>query len=1213
MALASGERKLMEHDGYIDATFYGEKDPVEQRYDLRAVCYCRHGNGYLTNASNILSGIKDTRRPRPFGTPQPTNGILGIGDDIRIPFSEQIAGNYLSDVNNFEVLGLTNQSSISLATALQFNGQGAAISLSNRNLAGKDFTLDLMLKPHLNGRDMTVLTHIMDESTYLNLGVKADGRLWANVNGIEMESTEAVNFEDLHHVSYVFDVDEHENQTSVTFYDGTDAIGKHSFDGVYNGTGSLVFGNNLEGEMLEVRLWNKAMTDTELGVYAQKRLTGTELGLLDNYPMNEGSGDYAYDKAVGSNDLILYGTTWKVPEGISMKLDGTEGIPLKPDQFKRTDYQDYTLMLWFRTNEPDGTLMSNGEARDEVNYKNHFNIGLEDGKLFFRSGGQQVDASGFYYDGSWHHLVVSVNRPLNVGRLYVDEKLEQTFPVDTLGGIGGNALTLGATYNSNYGDYRNYMTGYIDEVAMFEMALPENVLKLISKNSPSGEEMGLLAYLPFSRTEKQLDNSQRLMPSGISLRKYKNNHGDIVESHRDTIITQDIIDLHADRQSYAPMVNAGQLENIKHTYVAKDNELYINLDVPDYQIEKTNVYVTVKEVADLQGNLMASPLAMDLYVYRNPLRWNVKRKTVDMRYGEETTIELAIENLSGKTKDYTLEGLPQWITASQTSGKIGPLDEEPVTLTISPYINIGDFEEIIYIVGENGMTEPLPLTIRVRGEAPEWVVDDQLKAGNITMHIVARVMVGDEIAHDADDILTAVGSGHRTLGTANVKQGTTENDGLVYLTIYNTADANGTPVNFEFYDASTGRIYVVEKNNEEKAEEYDTSFVPDAITFQADAILGTATNPIVLYSNWKEVQMVKLEKGWNWTSTYLQPEENTVTELLDGISTWEVGDGLEIMEADGRHYLITYKAVYDPSTYSTRYYWDNGDKKTKLNPARMYRFYAQSAKNIYIAGVNVSYKGLTVHHGWNRIGYLSSLNLPISTALSDYTDAASEGDIIKSQSEFAVLSIDAQGNRMWRGTLEYLRSGEGYMLKRQADTEHTFWYPYYSTNTKYNNVKNEAKLEVQSTVQGAKLKAPLFRNTSGASMNVIARVEGIELEEGDRLVAFGDYGETRGMAEVNSQFIIHDSQLFFLSVACGDEAVNFAIERDGELIAIAPQRMSYADNGVQGSLEDPTVINFISMDNLRGEGWYDLGGRKLNTRPYQKGVYIHNGQKVTIK
>lgn len=1188
MALASGEKKLMESDGFIDANFYGEKDPVEQYYDIRAVSFCRHGSGYLTSPSNILTGIKDTRRPQPFGTPQPTNGILGIGDDIKIAFSEQIAYNYLSPVNNFEVLGLTNQSSLSLSTSLQFDGNGLASSMSERDLSAKDFTFDLMIKPERAGNDMYVLSHGMD-SINLRLGVTPDWHLAAFVGREMVISDEVVDFSDIRHVAYVFDAFEEKLETRITFYNDDRPIGQYTLKGLYEGHQPLYIGSEFKGEMLEARLWNRAMTSGELKSYANKRLTGYELGLLDYYPMSEGRGEYVYDKAPGSNDLYLIGATWKVPDGISLKLDGTEGIRMNPQCFNREDYEDYTLMFWFRSNDGDATLISNGEAKEEAGAKDHFNIGIEDGKLFFRSGGSQITTSDMYNDGAWHHVAVTVNRARNVGNFFVDQTLKQTFAVDTLGGIGGNNLYLGATYDSSQSAQTKVLNGNIDEISMYEMSLPANVLKIIANQAPNGSELGLLAYLPFSQTEKQYDNSQRLMPTGISTKKYKDNHGEIVESHRDTIIAQNIIDLHYDRNSYAPMANSGKLENIKYSYVADGKDLYISLDVPDYQIEKTNVYITVKEVADLQGNLMASPVAMNLYVYRNPLRWNVKRKQVDMMYGEETTINLNIENMSGQSQDYTIKGLPLWITASQTSGKIGALDEDPITLTISPYINIGNFEEIIYIVGENGISEPLPLSIRVRGKAPEWDVDDNLKGGNMAMHIVARVMIDGGIAHDADDVLRAVGENHRTLGVAHLNQGGTEN-GLAYLTVYNTA--NGKPMEFEFYDASTGRIYVVEKQNMDYA---DMFFMPDTILFYADSIMGTASDPVVLYARRKEVQNVKLEKGWNWASTYLQPDEATVSDMMNSIGTWEVGEGLELMEADGRHYLITYKSVYDNTIHANRYYWDNGDKPFQLNPASMYRIFTKSPKNLYITGENVSYSGIRLHQGWNRIGYLSPLNLPLGNALSDYTDVASAGDIIKSQNEFAVLSIDAQGNRTWKGTLSFLRTGEGYMLKRQAATDYTFFYPSYGSGTIYNSVNHA--------------QAPLFCNTTGSSMNVIARVEGVEVEDGDQLVAFCG-AETRGVA------VPDEEGLYFLSVASGKEDVGFAIVREGEIIATTPHQMPYVDNDVQGTLDNPTVISFVSVDTL-GEGWYDLQGRPvsrtLSNRQMPPGVYIHNGQRVLIK
>ena len=69
LSKATGECEYIKDDGHIIATFWGESDPVEQQYDLRAVNYCRYGNGYLTRSSNVLTGVKDTRRPRPSARP----------------------------------------------------------------------------------------------------------------------------------------------------------------------------------------------------------------------------------------------------------------------------------------------------------------------------------------------------------------------------------------------------------------------------------------------------------------------------------------------------------------------------------------------------------------------------------------------------------------------------------------------------------------------------------------------------------------------------------------------------------------------------------------------------------------------------------------------------------------------------------------------------------------------------------------------------------------------------------------------------------------------------------------------------------------------------------------------------------------------------------------------------------------------------------------
>ena len=48
--------------------------------------------------------------------------------------------------------------------------------------------------------------------------------------------------------------------------------------------------------------------------------------------------------------------------------------------------------------------------------------------------------------------------------------------------------------------------------------------------------------------------------------------------------------------------------------------------------------------------------------------------------------------------------------------------------------------------------------------------------------------------------------------------------------------------------------------------------------------------------------------------------------------------------------------------------------------------------------------------------------------------------------------------------------------------------------------------------------------------------------------------------------------------------------------------------------ETITGITEISADSspypTLDKGWYTIDGRKLSSRPTQKGIYIHNGQKV---
>ena len=1209
MAKATGVCKLIEDDGKIMATFWGESDPIEQRYDLRAVNYCRYGNGFLTRSSNILSGVKDTRRPQLFGTPQPEDGILSIGEDIMLRFSEPIAGNYLRDLNNFQVLGQTNTTNISLGTNLHFGVGDLAESMSARNLSAKSFTVDVMLNPDSKDKDMIFFSHGEKNGDKLELGITKEQNLSATFTTpnadadnrvVKFVSTEPVDFTSLHQVQYVFKSNIEAETTTVGFYDGSKEIGTFTLPRLYLGSGAYYLGtrrngqlmnhNAYVGEMLEFRLWNRALSQGEMDEYRMKRLTGNELGLMDNFPLNEGTGEYSYNRTSNGGDLHIVRGTWQVPDGIGMKLDGEKGFRIDPQKFERADYHDYTLMFWFRTNDSEGTLLSNGLAQTEAGAKDHFNFGVKNGMFQLKLGGTNQFTNVKVNDGQWHHAALSVSRSRNVGSLYIDASLKKTFPVDTLGGLHGNYLAAGATY-LDATTTTNAIKGNIDEIGMYEMALSENIIKASAPTTPNGEEVGLLAYLSFGRNELQIDNSQRLMPTGISLKRYYDATTGEFTTQRDTLIEQSVVDALADKTNYAPMRAIASLENIKYSYVAKDNEMYINLDVPAYAIEKTNVIVTVKDVADLNGNVMASPVTMDIYVYRNPLRWNMKQFSQVIDYGEAYSFEAIVQNLSGKSKRFSLDGLPIWITASQNSGTVGPLGELPITFTVSPYINIGDFDEIIYILGEDGMNEPLPINLKVRGEKPDWAVDEGLISTNISMRIVGQVTIDEnDVANDSEDMLAAFDANHRLMGVTHLHNEASGNEGLAYLTVYNSNYA-ATPLYFEFFDASTGLIHQM------------TPMPKGAtITFKNDTIMGTTTNPVTFTNTNSIIQAVPLKKGWNWVSFNIQPENAPVKQVLNNATKWQVGDGLEADKADGSHYLISYKAIANPKDpKSVNYVWDYADSTLNLDPHLMYRFYSTNDKLAYIAG-SIFNDPITVNKGWNRIGYSSLLNLPLGTALANYTDQASEGDIIKSQSEFAILTQDATGNKTWKGTLEFMRAGEGYMLKRNADSKATFSYPLYSSDNRYN-------------MAALAKEAPAFQNVSGTSMTVVAMADGVEVQPGDRLTAYRG-AEVCGIAEAD------ELGVFYLNVGGSEDAqisminsqLTFMIERDDEMVALTSKpQMVYQPNAALGTPNAPTIISFTTADDFEADGWYLLNGIKLDKRPNKAGVYIYNGKKKVIK
>ncbi len=1184
-AKASGVTDTIPSNGIIVAPFYGEKDPVEQYYDLRAVVYARYAGGFLTNSSPILTGIKDTRLPRLFGTPEPINSILGIGDDIKLEFSEPIAGNYLSKINNFEVLGTPVNTNVSTSTSVTFDGVNSyAATFANRNLKGKNFTVDVMVNPAADKGDMAVFTHGGPEKGF-TFGITADRHLSATVQGTTVVSDEVVKFNNLlHQIAYA--LEQGPDQMTIHFYDGSQKIGTKTIQGVYESYSPFYVGFShnddqwYKGDMLELRFWNRVLTGNDLADYGGKTLTGYEKGLLDYYRLNEGEGNFCYDRASGSLDLTLIGHSWKRPAGISLKMDGKNGVRLNTKQkFNRSKNHDYTLMMWFRTENENATLLSNGEANREQ--EDQINIGINNGDLTVRSSGFEISTDNVILPGEWHHFAMTVSRNRNVANIYLDKKLVETFAADSLSGIQGDYIALGATYVDEETPTKT-LTGNIDEVGMFESVLPTNLLTEYTTNVPVGTMKSLMFYLDFGRSEHLDNNTMRLQPTGISIKRYVDSQGKTLE-RRDTLLAE-IDESLVDRSKYAPMKSVSQMENLKYNYVAKNNELLIDLEEPDFTIEKTNAYITVKEIPDMQGNLMASPITMNVYIYRNPLRWSEKKVTAQIDYGHGYSFDMVVKNLSGQTQNYSITDLPIWIKASQTSGAIEALGEQTITFEVSPYINIGTYNELISLNGGNNMYEPLPITLTVRGAQPEWTVSEDVKKFNQTMMMVARVKIDGMVTHSAKDLLGVFDKKGQTLGTAHIEVDNTANanEALAFLTIYGYTNDDGTKPDlyFKFFQASSGEVFNVEPHDKK------------VITFQKDAIIGSASAPIILENNFFKVHRIALKQGWNWVSFNVVPEKKdmTVGDFLNRAATWEPGDIITSVNGTQVQQWVYREVESKKSGNQRTYKWDDEDQPINIHPSLMYRIYSSNDKSAYFEGYP-TFNEITVRKGWNRIAYLSTINLPIAQALTEYTEQAQEGDVIKSQDGFAVATR-AGSTLVWKGTLQFMETGKGYMLRRMADEEAKFTYPLYWSDNRYSGSSNAS--------------APLRDTFTSTTMNIVASVEDVETEAGDILVVY------RG-AERLAEAVADEEQIFYLNIgsdAKSDETLTFVLERDENVVAATSSKFRYKENLVLGTPDKPTAINFTAVEpnSLNDGKWYTVSGIQLPKAPNKTGIYIHNGK-----
>lgn len=1114
-------------------------DLQDQRYDLRTVGTSMINNAEVYNYSAVHSGIKDMYNPRLFGSAQPANGVLTVNDEVKLTFNEPIADGLLTD-NNFSVTGIRNGAQTDHSVSVRLDGKNdELVSEFQRNWSGKNLTVEMWTLAD-KAQD-AVLFSQGNANSAIELATTSDNRLKVKVADKTIVSDKAFDYEQgtWAHVALVYN-----NEGNVSAYYNYEQLISAAEVGEYNGEGAYVFGASVDGsghfagKMHGARIWDKVLTPARLQTNSLTMLSGAESNLIAYYPMSEAKGDVLADKAHGAN-LEMRGAEWANPEGRAAAFNGKDQyLKLSAGSSCVVDNtMDYTIETWFKADEAQqtATIISNGrgDGEDMGGSLNLFALNLEEGRLVFHNNGVRVACDGSYADNDWHHVAVAVNRTSGRAQIYVDGKLNTYFEAADLGGIAAAYIHLGARVwtpadNLQQEKADNFFKGEIDEVRVWNLYKSETLVENGNSNRLDGAEKGLLAYYPFE-TYIEWQGVKELQ---FSLKDQKQ-QADPTQKVPDAVVVGGDVET----KTSAPVKAKGPESKLLYDFVVNNDALIINLKEPYERIEKTIVKFTVDGVRDKNGNEILSPITWSAFIDRNQLKWSDNALTVVKKLNEEKTIRVKALNNGGSIEHFTVENLPSWLEAEPASGTIDPTASQDIVLTIDPSLNIGTYDETLYLRGDNNVVEALQLTVKVEGEKPDWTVNAADFKYN--MSVFGKLYINKVYSSDDEDMLAAF-SGGKCVGVCNNRYYKQNDMYYAMLTVYSN-DVSSDNLEFRIWDASTGQTYIAESEK--------------PISFENNAVVGSPSQPVLFTAKDYRVQNISLNEGWTWISTNIASDKLSDLNKLLADGKWTSDDQVK-------------NEQYGFASWTKRNGWMG--QLTAIDNDQMYLVHSSQPQSLHISGpvVDPTSHKLTIRGAkadgtarWNYISYLPSDNFTLKEALAGYD--AKEGDIVKSQTQMAMYS----GNLGWIGSLTYMENGKGYMLQRQSQDDAQLQYPSKTSVGR----KTKAAMAAAKSADGTNAYFPY-----SANMTAVVEVEGVELQQGDRLVSYVA-GELRGYAEA---IALPDGRTVFMLTIGGDkpEGVDVTIERDGDVVAKAPSAVSYAANSNVGTLSEPMRISFLGTE-----------------------------------
>ncbi len=978
---------------------------IDQSYQLRALSTCKiPGNPDKTVYSNVISGLADRVNPHPFGTPSPADGVLDPNDDISIRFNEVIEAGSLTP-SNFQITGVLNGGDVRHDKTVAFDGASNYLEIANGfDFASDDFTVEFWAKRNTLGTKQVLLSQGNDPNNYFEVAFNAADNIEVTVGSATYTSVFNI-LDDSTWIHYSATLDKANLTLDIMARSSNGILTSttNNFLANYSGSGKTFMGKSalndgdfFDGNAHQLRIWNRTLTSSQIASRLNVNLTGREAGLIGYWPMEEGRGSLAEDKARARNAIV--NAQWELdPKSNSAFFDGIDDYLIldSAGTLASTFEMDLTIEFWFKTSGGRVmTMLSNGSGGFTPNDDNRNGWSIEiaaDNKIHVKNDSTDfVAVSQDFADNNWHHFALVVDRIANA-TAFIDGVQQNTIQASNFYGFGGTKFALGARFSVNgvVNTIDQHFSGYLDEVRIWNSKRLAENLELEMFNRLQGDEFGLMVYYPFEEYKLEL---------GVPTLSPSFDDGSTAGLHLDSLGGA----FASDNQTPAIALQR-PIRNVNFSWSVNNDEMVISPNEAPADIENVILNISVKGIKDLNGNSMQSPATWTAFINKNQVLWQDIQRNLSKDFNDTMTFFNRIVNNGGEVKRFTISNIPSWLTVSPSSGTIDPQSTQRIDFTVNPSINIGDYSADLALTTDFGFDEKYLVNLKVRKPAPDFSFNPSNFSKS--MSVIGQIRINGIISANEEDLLVAYSNG-QIRGKAQLRYMPSLDKYLAFLDIY--SNTNSDSIEFKVWNSIEGELH---------------EDVSPEVVFIENSLIGSVLSPQIFDAVNKISKPVALSAGWNWVSFPLQDDE--MKSFYSFFKDLNFGSGDQV-KTIGTNTFANY-------TSSTN--WTGNLSRDGLNNNNSYLIHISNPDTIDHKGFVIDPDTLPIQTvaGWNRIGFISQRNIQVNSALANY--AASSGDIIKSQRSFSVY----QSGLGWVGSLTALEPTKGYLL--QSAMGDTFVYP----------------------------------------------------------------------------------------------------------------------------------------------------------------------------